>query len=254
MSPRPLRPWHPTRKSSCGAGHPARTGSRCRPPADRVTTGSAGARIGARSWPAIRGASGPVSALAGPAARAARRALAWYSGPCLRGSAYSFGLIVQYVPLVVPYQLAPTQSGSNGLAVGLVIRRGAERRLLGVAIRLGRPAGARCPCATRRSMMPGRVAGPGVGPGLRPVRLPSAPAGRRLGRHRPDAWRCFAPDRPPRPLSAGGARARPAARLVRPGVGPTAARTRPGWRGTEAAPPRRRHRGGWPWPAGGRPP
>ncbi len=47
---------------------------------------------------------------------AARRARAWYSGPCLRGSAYSFGLMVQYVPLVVPYQLAPPQSGSNWLA------------------------------------------------------------------------------------------------------------------------------------------
>ena len=43
---------------------------------------------------------------------AARRARAWYSGPCLRGSAYSLGLMVQYVPLVVPYQLAPLQSGS----------------------------------------------------------------------------------------------------------------------------------------------
>ena len=49
-----------------------------------------------------------------PRARAARRARAWYSGPCLRGSAYSFGFTVQYVPLVVPYQLAPPQSGSNG--------------------------------------------------------------------------------------------------------------------------------------------
>src|SRR6476619_5550063 len=50
-----------------------------------------------------------------PAASAwSRRALAWYSGPCLRGSAYSFGLIVQYVPLAAPYQPAPLQPGSNG--------------------------------------------------------------------------------------------------------------------------------------------
>ena len=30
-----------------------------------------------------------------PDARDARRARAWYSGPCLRGSAYSLGLTVQ---------------------------------------------------------------------------------------------------------------------------------------------------------------
>ena len=54
-------------------------------------------------WDSISGAAPPR-----------RRALAWYSGPCLRGSAYSFGLIVQYVPLVVPYQEAPDHSGSYG--------------------------------------------------------------------------------------------------------------------------------------------
>jgi hypothetical protein len=32
----------------------------------------------------------------------------------LRGSANSFGLIVQYVPDEPPYQLAPSHSGSNG--------------------------------------------------------------------------------------------------------------------------------------------
>src|SRR5690242_14776760 len=42
--------------------------------------------------------------------RSARRARAWYSGPCLRGSAYSFGLSVQYVPELVPYHEAPPQS------------------------------------------------------------------------------------------------------------------------------------------------
>lgn len=45
--------------------------------------------------------------------RPARRARAWYSGPCFRGSAYSLGLIVQYVPDVVPYHEAPPQSGEN---------------------------------------------------------------------------------------------------------------------------------------------
>src|SRR4029077_15056552 len=80
-------------------------------------------------WGSVSGAadawgSGPAGSLwsaasgggkACPATgRVARRARAWYSGPCLRGSAYSFGLRVQYVPLVVPYQLAPRQSGSNG--------------------------------------------------------------------------------------------------------------------------------------------
>ena len=42
---------------------------------------------------------------------AARRARAWYSGPCLRGSAYSRGLIVQYVPEAGPYQPRPATPG-----------------------------------------------------------------------------------------------------------------------------------------------
>ena len=63
--------------------------------------GSFGPSAGPRRPTAVRG-SAP-----------ARRARAWYSGPCLRGSAYSLGLIVQYVPDVVPYQDAPPQSGSN---------------------------------------------------------------------------------------------------------------------------------------------
>ena len=66
---------------------------------------------------AASGSGAPVAGAGSPPrARAARRARAWYSGPCLRGSAYSFGFSVQYVPLVVPYQLAPPQSGSNGSA------------------------------------------------------------------------------------------------------------------------------------------
>ena len=55
----------------------------------------------------------PTRSPAGPAARR-RRPRIWYSGPCLRGSAYSLGFSVQYVPDVVPYHDAPPQSGSNG--------------------------------------------------------------------------------------------------------------------------------------------
>ena len=71
--------------------------------------GGSGSSAGSRL-----GGSGGFGPLPGGHGRAARRARAWYSGPCLRGSAYSLGLSVQYVPLVVPYQLAPPQSGSNG--------------------------------------------------------------------------------------------------------------------------------------------
>ena len=45
-----------------------------------------------------------------------RRARARYSGPCLRGSAYSFGLTVQCVPEVVPYHVPPLHSGSQSTA------------------------------------------------------------------------------------------------------------------------------------------
>ena len=57
------------------------------------------------------GSPSPSKIEPSPADRRARR---WYSGPCLRGSAYSFGLIVQYVPLEVPYHEPPLQPGSNG--------------------------------------------------------------------------------------------------------------------------------------------
>ena len=60
------------------------------------------------------GASLPGSSSMIQRPAADRRARRWYSGPCLRGSAYSFGLIVQYVPLEAPYQVAPVQPGSNG--------------------------------------------------------------------------------------------------------------------------------------------
>src|SRR5690349_12105369 len=63
-------------------------------------------------------ASSVASSLApaSPTPRVARRARAWYSGPCFRGSAYSRGLIVQYVPEDGPYHAPPSQSGSSGSA------------------------------------------------------------------------------------------------------------------------------------------
>src|SRR5436190_16964359 len=75
-------------------------------------TGSAGGGSAGAAGSAAVSAAGTLrsTGLPGGHGRAGRRARAWYSGPCLRGSAYSFGLSVQYVPLVVPYQLAPRQS------------------------------------------------------------------------------------------------------------------------------------------------
>ena len=75
---------------------------------------SGGSRSGAPAAVSVSPGTGSASAAPENRDRVARRARAWYSGPCLRGSAYSFGLSVQYVPLVVPYQLAPRQSGSKG--------------------------------------------------------------------------------------------------------------------------------------------
>ena len=92
-----------------GRGRVGRVGRAAAVAAGRLAgSPSAVAAAPRRPAPSVAGAGSP------PRARAARRARAWYSGPCLRGSAYSFGLSVQYVPLVVPYQLAPPQSGSNG--------------------------------------------------------------------------------------------------------------------------------------------
>jgi hypothetical protein len=65
------------------------------------------------SLASVLGASAATSSRRPDRICSARRARAWYSGPCFRGSAYSFGLIVQYVPDVVPYQDAPPQSGEN---------------------------------------------------------------------------------------------------------------------------------------------
>ena len=54
-----------------------------------------GSSVAASSAAALVVAASPEGCVAPALARAARRARAWYSGPCLRGSAYSFGLIVQ---------------------------------------------------------------------------------------------------------------------------------------------------------------
>src|SRR5215212_6298225 len=105
---------------------------------------SAGARLASdRGWAAsspsispssgaaaARPSSGSVAVGSSESAPARdRRARAWYSGPCLRGSAYSFGLIVQYVPLDAPYQVPPDHSGSNGSssATSYVVEPGVAR-------------------------------------------------------------------------------------------------------------------------------
>ncbi len=68
-------------------------------------------------------------------------------------------------------------------------------------------------------------------------------------RHRPDASRRSGPDRPPRLVAA---RRGPDGHAPRATRRSGAARRPPGWRGTGAAPPRRRRPGDGPWPVGGR--
>jgi hypothetical protein len=120
-------------------------------------TGSASAG-GASSWPGFR------------------RALAWYSGPCLRGSAYSLGLIVQYVPLVWPYHEAPDHSGSNGSwsTPSYEVDPGVARRLASARRCL------RSPAVSSAAPAPGAPgAPPAPAPPRVPVpRFPRAPAGR----------------------------------------------------------------------------
>ncbi len=78
------------------------------------------------------------------------RARARYSGPCLRGSAYSRGLIVQNVPDRWPYQAPPSQAGSNGRLGGLVVGRGPGRGLAGSRRRGRSPPGPGVPGRPRR--------------------------------------------------------------------------------------------------------
>ena len=186
----------------------------------------------------------------------ARRARAWYSGPCLRGSAYSFGLSVQYVPLVVPYQLAPRQSGSNGPSAPSY---DVDPRV--ALLRFVRPL--------RFGASPGAVPG---GSRARRARRPSPsrpPAGDRSvrscpGPHRLDRFPMTGPWRIPWPdRRSGRSRRRPAAAPPADASGPGGADPRPGggpWRrppyARRVAPARpasaSQARAGWRW--GGRPP
>ena len=227
----------PTR--SRRVGRVGRTAGRRR----RRLAGSAGGRPRTPRRPGSAPRPGPR-----PRARAARRARAWYSGPCLRGSAYSFGLSVQYVPLVVPYQLAPPQSGSNGPVRPVVGRRperglvrlraasppggggrraspgrGAARRCAGVAGPARRRRTGRPPCRPIRPGVATRpaVALPRAGPRLRRSRLPPRPC-RSRPRRRPAAARR------PAARSASPTPVRPARRIARPGPHPTAAAARGG--------------------------
>ena len=99
----PLQPQSGSAGSAPGASAPA-------PFADGSAAVSRVAAPAAAEGPADAAASDVPSA----SARAARRARAWYSGPCFRGSAYSRGLIVQYVRDDGPYQEPPSHSGSSG--------------------------------------------------------------------------------------------------------------------------------------------
>jgi hypothetical protein len=121
------------------------------------------------------GPSVPVSVAASqPGASGRRRARAWYSGPCFRGSAYSLGLIVQYVPLVVPYHDPPDHSGSNGSksASSYVVEPGVARpgrSLPGRGLALAGPApalprGRAWPAAAPASSPAAALAGPLAAP------------------------------------------------------------------------------------------
>ena len=94
-----------------------------------------------------------------------RRARRWYSGPCLRGSAYSFGLSVQYVPLDVPYQVPPRPLRLERLVLGRRRRswsRGspcsmtASGRLGDVRVRRLPPADVACRSRRRPGPRPAR--------------------------------------------------------------------------------------------------
>ena len=180
-----------------------------------------------------------------------RRARAWYSGPCLRGSAYSFGLIVQYVPLDAPYHVAPVQPGSKGslsapsydvepgVAVGAGPRRADDRRARPAVEPLVGPGPAppsgRSPAGPARDPGPGgrevpdvlvEEPAPGPGPAASSGRGRALPPGRAPGVRRPSA-------RPAARARLGSARqgsrgsaeggsvgrsaARPPTRRIRPG-------------------------------------
>jgi len=85
--------------------------------------------------------------------RTGRRPRARYSGPCFRGSAYSRGFTVQYVPESAPTQAAPSQTGSSSVAPSYVVEPGCA---LGAALA---PGCGRAVCGARRGAGAGRTEG-----------------------------------------------------------------------------------------------
>jgi translation initiation factor IF-2 len=170
--------------------------------------------------------AGPSASVSGDGAAAVssrihpsrdRRARAWYSGPCFRGSAYSLGLIVQYVPLDAPYQVAPVQPGSKG-------SRSAPSYEVepGVAVFAGRrPAD---------DLRPRPPPGPLVAPEPALFVDPASPAGPEPGRGRPPG----APGVPGRPVARWPDEAPEPALAPDPALDPPAV-----GRGRGAAPPGR---------------
>lgn len=103
--------------------------------------------------------------------RTGRFPRARYSGPCLRGSAYSRGLTVQYVPESAPTQAAPSQTGSSSVGPSYVVEPG---RALAVGCA---PAFGRGGCAARRGAGDGAADGwPRPDPTSRPAAVASASA------------------------------------------------------------------------------
>ena len=232
--------------------------------------------VGGRRHGSTRRPESHVSACVGsrrpraPARSAARRRRsvpAWpraAPGPGTRaracaGSAYSFGLIVQYVPLVVPYQRRRRPSPARTARVGVVVRGGAEASPC-FGDRVG-AAGRAAPSGAAGGVRPGRAsasrraaaapAGPSARPAARPCRgseparagAPARRTARRVG---------VAAIGVGRPRLAAGRRRCRACRRGAQRIGRRAARRRPGSRGSAAGPSRRRRPGGTPWPAGGR--
>ena len=210
----------PTTSSSCASAAVLRRRARSAVPEAPVRRAArVSSELGARSSGRSGGSSAAPVASAAPSS-AARLARAWYSGPCLRGSAYSFGLSVQYVPLVVPYQLAPRP-------VGLERRRRRRRTRSSRA----------WPCSAASAFRPGRGPGSGrrviaaasasdaAGPSLARAarsRAPAPPAVEPAGHHRLPRRPAPAPTvRPSRRApcwslrSAIGRRCGPAARVPR---------------------------------------
>ena len=152
-------------------------------------------------------------------------------GPCLvlrsvlARVAYSFGIDrpVRAARRAVPARAAPV--GLEGLAIGTVVRRGPEGRLLRRPRPHPTPCRAPAPAAStprsrRPAAAPRRTPVPAPGPLCVPVRPARGPrVRRRPDRRTPDAWRRSGPDRPP--MAASARPERPAVVLARPGVGPT---------------------------------